>query len=132
MQRNTKMAHSLKKPVATAVLASIAALAAVPAVAQQLEPSTQAFVDSLEGAKPLYTLTPDGARAVLSGAQRSVEVPLLDVASQDRVLAVGPSGRTHIRVVRPAGATGVLPVVVYVHGGGWVMGDKETHDRLVR
>jgi acetyl esterase len=35
-------------------------------------------------------------------------------------------------VLRPAGETGTLPAVVYVHGGGWVLGDKETHDRLVR
>ena len=33
---------------------------------------------------------------------------------------------------RPAGARGVLPVVIYTHGGGWVLGDKQTHDRLVR
>ena len=45
---------------------------------------------------------------------------------------VGPDGRTSIRVVRPAGASGTLPVVVYIHGGGWVLGDKETHDRLIR
>src|SRR5690606_25467099 len=53
------------------------------------------------------------------------------VARKDRVLNVGPDGRTNIRIVRPAGVTGTLPVVVYVHGGGWVLGDKETHDRLV-
>ena len=45
---------------------------------------------------------------------------------------VGPDGRTNIRVVRPAGAAGTLPVIVYIHGGGWVLGDKETHDRLIR
>jgi len=126
------MSHSLRKPMAAAMLASATALAAMPADAQQLEPSTQIFVDSLEGARPLYTLTPEGARSVLSTVQRSVTVSLLDVASQDRVLEVGPDGRTSIRVVRPLGATGTLPVVIYVHGGGWVLGDKETHDRLVR
>src|SRR5690606_24177928 len=45
---------------------------------------------------------------------------------------IGPDGRTNIRVVRPAGTTGNLPAVVYIHGGGWVLGDKETHDRLIR
>jgi acetyl esterase len=126
------MTQSLKKPVAAAALASAVALTVVPAKAQPLELLTQAFVDSLNGAKPLYTLTPNAARAVLSDAQRSVEVSLPDVASEDRVLNVGPGGRTNIRVVRPAGATGQLPVIVYIHGGGWVLGDKETHDRLVR
>lgn len=98
----------------------------------RLEPATQAFVDGLEGSSPIYTLAPDAARAVLSGAQKSVNVTLPEVSSEDRVLRVGPEGSTRIRVIRPAGAIGTLPVVVYVHGGGWVLGDKETHDRLVR
>jgi acetyl esterase len=97
-----------------------------------LEPSTQAFVDGLPKGPPIYTLTPAGARDVLSSVQKSVAVALPQVDSDDRVLAVGPTGRTNIRVVRPAGATGVLPVVIYTHGGGWVLGDKQTHDRLVR
>ena len=57
-----------------------------------------------------------------SAAQRSVKVSLPDVVSQDRVLKVGPDGRTNIRVVRPAGATGMVPVVIYIHGGGWIQG----------
>lgn len=123
------MPSILKTPMA--VLASATALAILPAAAQQLEPSTQAFVDSLTG-PPLYTLTPDAARAVLSGAQTSVKVALPSASSTDQVLNVGPDGRTNIRVLRPANAKGLLPAVVYIHGGGWVLGDKETHDRLVR
>jgi acetyl esterase len=123
------MSSILKTPLA--VLATATALAIAPASAQQLEPVTQAFVDSLTG-PPLYTLTPDAARAVLSGVQNSVKVSLPDVASEDLVLNVGPDGRTNIRVVRPANAQGPLPAVIYIHGGGWVLGDKETHDRLVR
>lgn len=120
------------KNLAAAALVSATALAGAPAAAQQLEPATRAFVGSLAGAPPLYTLTPGAARAVLSDVQKSAKVPLLDVASQERVLNVGPDGQTRIRVVRPADAAGVLPVVIYVHGGGWVIGDKETHDRLIR
>ena len=123
------MPSILKTPLA--VLASATALAITPADAQQLEPFTHAFVDSLTG-PPLYTLTPDAARAVLSSAQKSVEVSLPVVISTDRVLKVGPDGRTNTRVVRPAGTEGPLPVVIYIHGGGWVLGDKDTHDRLVR
>ncbi len=37
-----------------------------------------------------------------------------------------------IRIVRPDGARGLLPVVMFIHGGGWILGDKNTHDRLVR
>ncbi|MGE0004434.1 MAG: alpha/beta hydrolase [Parvibaculaceae bacterium] len=118
--------------MAAAELAPSDAVIVAPAAAPRLEPATQAFVDGLAGTEPLYTLTPKAARAVLCDVQRSADVPLPDVASQDRVLNVGPGGRTSIRVVRPAGATGTLPAVVYIHGGGWVLGDKETHDRLVR
>ncbi|HET9069794.1 MAG TPA: alpha/beta hydrolase [Amaricoccus sp.] len=105
-------------------------LSAAPAPV--LEPATQAFVDGLAGTPPIYTLAPDAARALLSDAQRSVQVPLPEVTIKDVGLPVGPDGHTRIRAVRPAGATGVLPVIVYIHGGGWVLGDKDTHDRLVR
>jgi acetyl esterase len=98
----------------------------------QLEPVTQAFVDSLAGAPPLYTLSPHAARDVLAGAQKSVKVTLAPASSEDRVLNVGPKGRTNIRVYRPGKFNGQLPVVIYTHGGGWLLGDRETHDRLVR
>jgi acetyl esterase len=98
----------------------------------QLEPITQAFIDGLVGAKPLYTLSPEAARDVLVGVQKSVSVTLAPARSEDLVLNVGPKGRTNIRIYRPENAKGVLPAVIYTHGGGWVLGDRETHDRLVR
>jgi len=97
-----------------------------------LEPITQKFIDSLAGATLIYTLSPEAARNVLAGAQRSVSVELAPARSEDRVLNVGPNGRTDIRIYRPESAKGRLPVVIYTHGGGWVLGDRETHDRLVR
>lgn len=105
--------------------------AGVDAATPALDSSTQAFVDGLQGAAPIYTLAPEAARAVLSSVQASVKVAAPAMSREDRVLNAGPTGRTSIRVLRPAGATGVLPVVVYVHGGGWVLGGKDTHDRLV-
>jgi acetyl esterase len=101
-------------------------------IPDELEPATQSFIDGLAGATPIYELGPAGARDVLSSLQKSVNVPLLAVASEDRTLEIGPTGSTEIRVVRPAEAIGTLPVVVYMHGGGWVIGDKGTHDRLIR
>jgi acetyl esterase len=98
----------------------------------QLEPATQAFIDSLAGAAPIYTLSPEAARNVLTGAQKSVSVKLAPARSEDRVLDVGPKGHTDIRIYRPESAKGPLPVVIYTHGGGWVLGDRDTHDRLVR
>ena len=51
---------------------------------------------------------------------------------EDRSVPSGPGGDVSVRVFRPRGAGGPLPAVVYVHGGGWVLGDKDTHDRLAR
>lgn len=125
------MFKSQARSLLSALLVSTT-VSAVPAVAQKLEPATQKFIDSVAGGKPIYTLTPDAARGVLAGAQKSVPVKLAPATSEDRVLNVGPKGKTNIRVYRPENAEGDLPVVIYNHGGGWVMGDKETHDRLVR
>lgn len=101
------------------------------AMVRPLEPVTQAFVDDLSGGKPISSLTPNEARAVLSSVQQT-QVTLADVTTKDVTLPVGPTGQTSIRVFRPADATGVLPAVIYMHGGGWVMGGPDTHDRLVR
>jgi acetyl esterase len=96
-----------------------------------LEPHTEQFVDSLAGAPPIYTLSPADARSVLAQAQ-SIPVGKPTAQIEDVTFPVGPTGSIPVRIVRPAGSTEVLPVVVYFHGGGWVLGDRETHDRLVR
>jgi len=98
-----------------------------------LEPTTQKFIDGLAaaGGPPIYTLSPEAARKVLADAQAG-PVKKLPAKVGDVTFPVGPTGSVRIRVVRPEHAKGVLPVVVYVHGGGWILGDEETHDRLVR
>lgn len=97
-----------------------------------LEPTTQAFIDSLTG-PPLSQLDPATAHKVLTDLQ-SLPVELQDAHIEDVVWPVGPTGETRIRIVRPAAAaeSDVLPVILFTHGGGWVLGDKITHDRLVR
>jgi acetyl esterase len=52
--------------------------------------------------------------------------------TEHHVIRGGPNGKISITVVRPDGARGLLPVVVYTHGGGWVLGNFATHERLVR
>jgi acetyl esterase/lipase len=44
----------------------------------------------------------------------------------------GPTGKFDARIVKPRGASGTLPALLYIHGAGWVFGDAHTHDRLVR
>ena len=97
----------------------------------ELEPHTQQFVDSLTGAAPIYTLSPADARSVLARAQ-SAPVGKPSAQIEDTAFPVGPTGSVPVRIVRPAGATEVLPVLMYCHGGGWILGDRDTHDRLVR
>lgn len=100
-----------------------------------LTKQTQKFVDDLtaENAAPLYTLSYEDARQVLLNAQS--QKPLSkDLACdiEDVQLPVGPTGMVDVRIFRPKGNTQKLPILIYYHGGGWVMGDKKTHDRLVR
>jgi len=96
-----------------------------------LELHTHQFIDSLAGAPPIYTLSPAEARSVLTRAQ-SIPVGKPSAQIEDITLPVGPTGSVPIRILRPKGTAGVLPVVMYFHGGGWILGDRDTHDRLVR
>lgn len=98
-----------------------------------MEPRTRAFLEQLQaaGGPPIYTLSPREARSVLRQVQAiNVARPPADV--EERTIPGGPTGPVTVRIVRPQGARGPLPAVVYCHGGGWVLGDRETHDRLVR
>lgn len=98
-----------------------------------LTPDTQTFIDTLEArdAPPLDKLSPEEARKVLSDAQAyPKDMPPADIKDVD--LRVGPTGKVPVRFVRPEGAQGKLPFILYIHGGGWVMGDKHTHERLIR
>lgn len=76
-------------------------------------------------------LSPKDARAVLTGAQASVKVDLSGVEVSDKAIKI--DGQTiNLKVVRPAKAKGELPVFMFFHGGGWVLGDFPTHQRLIR
>ena len=97
----------------------------------RLDPPTQQFIDGLAGAPPLYTLSATAAHKVLTDLQ-SQPIALQPADIVDTTWPVGPTGATRIRILRPQGSTDTLPVLMYFHGGGWVLGDKVTHDRLVR
>jgi acetyl esterase len=104
-----------------------------PTIASALDPKTRAFVETLEaqGGPPLYKLSYAAARDVLKTTQ-SGDIPLMPARIDDVTLKTGPTGNVAIRIVRPEGRADPLPVVMYFHGGGWILGDKGTHDRLVR
>lgn len=116
----------------TVIAASVLALPAGSAIAASLpgvEPQTAQFLKALEGSAPLESLSPADARQVLASAQQGAKLPAADVS--DKVIDVDGE-KIKLHIVRPAGAKGTLPVFMFFHGGGWVLGDFPTHERLVR
>ncbi|MDR8365383.1 alpha/beta hydrolase [Pseudomonas sp. JL3] len=98
-----------------------------------VEHNTQAFLDVLNAGtgKPIEQLTPADARAVLVGAQAGVKLTLPKVDVSEKTIQVDGQPIS-LTIVRPAGVKGELPVFMFFHGGGWVLGDFLTHERLVR
>ena len=95
-----------------------------------LEPAAQDLVEATGKPPFLYELGPQAARKVLTDLQSGpVAKPDVD---EEWVTVPAEVGDVRVRLLRPAGATGRLPVAVYMHGGGWILGDAATHDRLVR
>lgn len=96
-----------------------------------LELATQAFVDSFAGRPPPPSLPPADARAALARLQ-SQPVGRPNAQIEDVTFSTGPTGSVAVRIVRPHDARAGLPVIIYCHGGGWICGDANTHDRLIR
>ena len=98
-----------------------------------VSPATQAFLDGLEGQPPINSLPPEEARQVLIDAQTKADVRMPSASVIEKTLDVGPTGEVTVQVVRPEGTDEeALPGVVYFHGGGWILGDFTTHERLMR
>ncbi len=92
-----------------------------------LEPAAQAFADATANPPYLFELGPIEGRKTVDEVQSGpTEKPKIDEGWV--TVPAGP----RVRIVKPAGTTGVLPVILYVHGAGWVFGNAHTHDRLVR
>lgn len=94
---------------------------------------TREFLKALNSSdgKPLETLAPKDARLVLVGAQKSVNFDYSDIEESEKTIT--QDGQTvKIHIVKPKGAKAGLPVFMFFHGGGWVLGDYPTHKRLVR
>jgi acetyl esterase len=100
----------------------------------ELDPNTQAFLNAMGGQYELL----DNSETALAAARRNLTAATIDdsqwpeVDTSDRDVPIGPTGSLAIRVVRPKGHTGTLPVVMFFHGGGWVLGDKKSHDGVIR
>ncbi|MFD8412306.1 alpha/beta hydrolase [Streptomyces sp. NPDC059650] len=97
-----------------------------------LEAAAQAFADATAQPPFLYEIPVAEGRKAVDGVQSGDEVPLPAVDEEWLTVHGGAAGDVRVRIVRPVGVTGPLPVVLYVHGAGWVFGNAHTHDRLVR
>ncbi len=98
-----------------------------------IDPIVQAFLDRVNSqpGPRFHELTPQQARDAFKRLQTMVSVKKEQVDTEEYELPVGPKGKVSIRILRPPGIPGILPVLVYVHGGGWVRGDYPMYERLV-
>jgi len=97
----------------------------------RLEPEAHAFAEVAARSPLLFTLGPEQGRLALDQVQSGyARKPAVDV--EDLTITDGPSGQVALRILRPQNAQTPLPVIVYIHGAGWVFGSVLTHDRLVR
>ncbi|MBD8203439.1 alpha/beta hydrolase [Pseudomonas viridiflava] len=119
--------------VLTGTLLALSVSSAFAAGDSGVEHNTQAFLDALNSGtgKPIEQLSPKDARAVLVGAQSGVKLTLPKADVSEKTITVDGQSIS-LNIVRPAGVKGTLPVFMFFHGGGWVLGDFQTHERLVR
>ncbi|SIO49832.1 alpha/beta hydrolase [Chitinophaga niabensis] len=97
-----------------------------------LSPAVKEFLKPLNaGGPPVESLPVPDARKVLVDVQAAVKVDVSGIdVSEKTITTDGFTIKLHI--VRPEGASEKLPVFIFIHGGGWVLGDFPTHKRLVR
>ncbi|WP_293895197.1 alpha/beta hydrolase [Flavobacterium sp.] len=124
-----------------AVIIIIIVVAAADSAAQTIDPEQDTHIESNVKAflkvlnsgtgKPTEQLSPKDARAVLSTAQSSVNVDLSGITVSEKTIT--QDGLTiKLNIVKPSDTKEILPVFMFFHGGGWVLGDFPTHERMIR
>jgi len=100
---------------------------------EHLAPGVRDFLKIVNapGAKPVESLPKLAARQVLIDAQKAFTVDYSGIREDEKEIEAD-GFKIKLNIVRPEGATGVLPVFIFIHGGGWILGDYPTHRRLVR
>ena len=101
-----------------------------------LDPQSRALLDLMteRGVPPIHTLSPDEGRRMFLERRGFTQPVPPPIGSVRDLAAPGPHGPIPLRLVRPAGVADAtaLPLLVYFHGGGWVIGDLDTHDVACR
>ncbi|GGH18906.1 alpha/beta hydrolase [Paenibacillus segetis] len=96
-----------------------------------LEPAALQITEDTSKPPYLFELGPEKGRETVDSLQ-SGDVHKLTVDIQDFDIDGGHNGQVSVRLVRPQNLTGKLPIILYIHGAGWVFGNAHTHDRLIR
>ena len=99
-----------------------------------LDKITGAFIEDIQSrnGKPLYEISPEEAREFLCNLQKEFHTEI-DANTEDITIFSTIAGDISVRLVRPEKHTDEkLPVIVYCHGGGWVMGDADAFDMTIR
>lgn len=106
----------------------------MPENAPVLDPRTQWFLNFLTEVKrpEVFEVSVAEARDMYLTGQYLFPVTTLPASIEDRVIAAGPKGSLRLRIFRPEESGPGLPVIMYFHGGGWVLGGAETYDRFMR
>ncbi|MFK4107568.1 alpha/beta hydrolase [Streptomyces sp. NPDC002176] len=103
-----------------------------PPVTPYLEPAAKELTEATDPHPRIYEVPPEQGRAILADLQSDTSVPRPDVDEEWVDVDAGKWGTVRTRIIRPKGVSGPLPVLIYIHGAGWVFGDDKTHDRLFR
>ncbi|WP_030979685.1 MULTISPECIES: alpha/beta hydrolase [unclassified Streptomyces] len=98
----------------------------------RLESAAQELADATSPHPRIYEVPPEQGRDILAGLQTGEGVEKPDIDEEWVTIDAGRYGQVRTRIIKPTGATEPLPVMLYIHGAGWVLGDENTHDRLVR
>lgn len=100
---------------------------------RRLSPGVRDFLKIVNapGGKPVESLPKLAARQVLIDAQKAFNVDYSGIEESEKEIEAD-GYKIKLNIVRPEGAKGVLPVFIFTHGGGWILGDYPTHRRLVR
>lgn len=98
-----------------------------------LSKTVQEFIDKLsqKDTKPLYEMSPEEARNFLEDIQTANDIDI-EADIQDKTIPTRDAGNVEVRVVRPQDCKETLPAIIYLHGGGWIMGSEQTHDTLIK
>lgn len=99
----------------------------------KIEAATQAFLDQFNSntGPAIYELPPAEGRKIFDNLQETTPAKRLDADRSDFKVNAGEFGTVGVKLVRPKGSKETLPVLLYIHGAGWVFGSWKTHDRLV-